>query len=158
MFESIAVLVIFMFLISIGLKFYTNTKLVAIREAEEKLTEVDTVKSSMILSNLPEISCSFQGISEVACLDFYKVTSWNALMEDELTNINFIDYYIPLLGRSEIFVEVIYPEADARTWVIYNASLSTSYDYLRVPVILHDTVSKKNKLGVLHIKTYYETS
>lgn len=154
MFESIAVLLIFVFIVAIGMKFYTNMQMASLHDAERKFTELDSVKSSVILSNLPEISCSFEGISEYSCVDLYKVISWNSIMESN--DIGFIDYYVPLLGYSEIFIERIYPSKV--TWTIYNSSLESSYDYMRMPIVIYDAISKKNQLGILHVKTYYETN
>lgn len=125
----------------------------SLRAAEREFSELNSVKTSIILSSLPEITCSMHGVIETACLDLYKVRAWNKLMESD-DNILFIDYYVPILGYSEIFVEKIYP-GEKETWLIYNASMTGSFDYLRVPVIIHDTYSRKNKLGVLHVKTYY---
>lgn len=125
-----------------------------LRMAEREFSELNSVKTSIILSSLPEITCSMQGVIETSCLDLYKVIAWNELMEDEENNLKFIDYYVPILGNSEIFVERIYP-GPKQKWTLYNSTLEGSFDYLRVPVILHDTINRKNQLGILHIKTYY---
>lgn len=151
MFESIAVMLIFVFIIAIGMKFYTGMQMASLKDAEKKFTELDSIKASIVLSNLPEISCSFEGISEYSCVDLYKVKSWNKIMMSN--DVAFVDYYIPMLGYSEIFIERIYPEPNS--WVIYNASLDSSFDYMRLPIVLYDSISRKNQLGVLHVKTYY---
>ena len=153
MFESIAVLMIFVFIIAIGLKFYVNSQFAYLKDAERKFTDLDSVKVSVILSNLPELSCSMQGVSKYACIDLFKVKSWNYLLKQG--DKDFFNYYSPLVGYSEIYVERIYPKTGDDVWVIYNASRDSGFDYARVPVILHNPLSKKNELGILHIKTYY---
>mgnify|MGYP006302726549 CR=1 FL=1 len=163
LFESIAVLVIFVFIIALGLKFYTNVKIAKLKDAEARFSELDAVKSAIILSNLPEISCSFQGISETACFDLYKVIAWNNKMNGGPSEIAFIDYYLPVLGRSEMVIERIYPKisTEQNEWTIYNGSVGidkrTGFDYVRQPVVLHDTITRTNQLGVLHIKTYTQS-
>ncbi len=145
LFESIAVLIVFVFIISIGIKVYTNITMSSLKDAEKKFNELDSVKASIILSNLPEISCSFEGISEYSCLDFYKVQAWSSIIQDD-KNIRFIDYYVPMLGYSDIYVERIYPKEAVNLWVIYNSSIDSSFDYMRVPVVIYDAITKKKSI------------
>ena len=152
-FESIAVLMVFVFIIAIGLKFYVNVQYSYLKDAERKFSELDSVKLSVVISNLPELSCSIQGFSEYACIDLYKAEAWNNLLERG--DQNFFNYYSPLVGSSEIYIERIYPKTGDDVWLIYNSSKETSFDYARVPIILKNPITKKNELGVLHIKTYY---
>ena len=73
LFESIAVLIIFVFLVSIGITFYTNVQTNALDQAQIKFSRLDAVKTSISLSNMPELQCSQQGVQDSACIDLTKI-------------------------------------------------------------------------------------
>lgn len=151
LFESIAVLIVFVFLVSIGMRFYSGMQMQQFEDAQREFFQLNSIKASITISNLPEITCSFSGTSETACLDYSKVRAWYELSESD--NLKFLLYYLPILGNSEIYIEEIYPGSG--TWLLYNATQGNSFDYMRVPVTIYDPITKKNSLGVLHVKTYY---
>lgn len=153
LFESIAVLIVFVFLVSIGMRFYSSIQMQDFEDAQRDFFQMNSIKASTIISHLPEITCSFAGTSETACFDLHKIYAWNSLMSDS-QNIVFANYYLPLLGNSEIVVEEVYPLTNS--WIIYNNSLESSFDYMRIPITIYDPVTKKNSVGVMHVKTYYE--
>ncbi|MGM5483639.1 MAG: hypothetical protein ACQER9_01835 [Nanobdellota archaeon] len=150
LFESIAVLVIFVFLLAIGMKFYTNVQLGSLEEAERKFKRLDSLKSSVVLSNLPEISCSKEGITDSNCFNLYKIKSWSDLIKEDA---KFTDYYVTVLGNSMIEIQSIYPKE--KTWTIYNSSVGGSYDYTVIPITIYDSIEDQNNFGILKIKTFY---
>jgi hypothetical protein len=157
LFESIAVLLIFVFFVAIGIRFYSNAQIRSLNEAATEFSELDAVKTTLVLSTMPEIACSFQGITDVGCLDLYKIISWEAIMSDP-TKMGFLEHYIPLLGLSEITIEELYPHN--RSWIIYNSSLGNfsirvvGETRLQIPTTIFDPVTQKNSFGVLRVKTY----
>lgn len=163
LFESIAVLIVFVFLIAIGMKFYTSAQLNSLRQAQQDFVQLDAVKTSVVLSHLPEITCSNEGLAQSTCLDLYKVISWYDLMHGP-TSLEFVDYYLPLLGYSEVTVTRLYPlfddenpSTEDNSWTIYNATLeNSSSDLLQIPMLLYDPVIDKHQFGVLKIRTYYD--
>jgi hypothetical protein len=157
LFESIAVLIVFVFLVAIGMKFYTNAQLSSLREAQSDFSQLDAVKTSVVLSHLPEIGCSEDGLAQSTCLDLFKIIAWNTLLHGP-DSLVFVDSYLPLLGFSEITVTRLYPLYLAgNSWTIYNASVeNVSSDLLQIPMLLYDPVKDKHQFGVLKIRTYYE--
>ena len=154
LFESIAVLVIFIVLVSIGVRFYASVQMNSLREAQIKFSRLDSVKTSIIIANMPELSCSFEGITDTSCTDYLKLLAWEKLTNDP-NDLSFKDFYYTQLGKSLIQVEELYP--DEQYIVAYNESENgTSSDYLMVPTVIHDPAYKENKFGILHIRTYYE--
>ena len=153
LFESIAVLMVFVFIVAIGLRFYGNVQRQALLDARNEFTQLDALKSSLILSNLPEMQCSVEGFGQTSCLDWYKVQAWDRLMNDP-DNLAYFDYYLPILGESEIVVDVIYPAS--QTFVVYNASRpNTSFDQISFPILVYDPLGDRNHFAMLRIKTFY---
>lgn len=154
LFESIAVLVIFIVLVSIGVRFYASVQTSSLREAQIKFSRLDSVKTSIIISNMPELSCSFEGITDTSCTDLYKILAWESLTNDP-NDLSFRDYYYTQLGKSLIRIEELYPQQ--KSIIVYNETEEgASSDYLMVPTVIHRPSDKKNLFGILHIRTYYE--
>jgi hypothetical protein len=153
LFESIAILVIFIILVAIGIRFYSSAQINSLREAQTRFSRLDSVKTSIIISNMPEISCSFEGITDTSCTDLYKVKAWVELNADT-TDLSFKDFYYRQLGASLIVVHELYPEDIP--YIIYNQSTQqTSSDYLMIPTVIHRPSNKNNHFGILAIRTYY---
>lgn len=158
LFESIAVLIIFVFFVAIGIRFYASAQERSLTEAALEFSELDAVKTTLLLANMPEIACSFQGITDVGCLDLYKIKAWEEIMNDP-QRLNFLEHYIPLLGLSEVTITEIYPDS-GRSWVVYNSSLG-NFSYrlvgetrLQIPTTIYDPSTNRNTFGVLAVRTY----
>jgi hypothetical protein len=155
LFESIMVLVVFVFLIAIGLRFYTTTQANSLKNIAAEISTLDSLKTTIVLANMPDIACTFEGDSDLSCIDLYKVRAWATLMEE---GTSFVDKYISLVGLSDIIVERLYP--DPYNWTIYNSSFQNSgytilgSTYISVPTTIFDPVNRKNQLGIIHVRTY----
>lgn len=158
LFESIAVLIIFVFLVAIGIQFYGNVQMRALNDAATEFSELSAIKSTLVLSNLPELACSFQGINDVGCVDIQKIKAWERLTNTTLSGYSFLEHYIPILGLSEVIIEEIYPSS--KRWVIYNASVGNfsvrilGETRLEVPTVIFDPETNKNSFGIIRVKTY----
>jgi len=154
LFESIAVLIIFIFLVSIGMKFYTASQLNSLKEAQKKISKLDSVKTAIELSNLPELACSKQGVFDKSCIDLNKLNAWTTKINDK-ENLRFRDYYYSSLGQSKITLKIIYPPHD-HEFKLYDASReSENSDHIFVPINVYDPATKRNMLAIINIKTYY---
>ena len=153
LFESIAVLMVFVFLVAVGMRFYSSIQMQEFEDAQRDFFQMNSIKASIIISHFPEVTCSFEGTSEIACFDLYKIKAWHDLISNP-QKIVFANYYLPLVGNSEITVQEIYPMKN--NWTLYNTSLNSSFDYMRTPITIYDPITKKNSVGVLHVKTYYK--
>jgi hypothetical protein len=153
-FESIAVLIMFVFLVAIGVKFYSNTQMASLEEAQIKFSRLDSVKTSIVLSNMPELTCSFEAVSDRLCVDLYKIQAWNELMNK---SVQFKDYYYGQLGESKIIIDRVYP--DRKNFTIYNnppKRNNSNSDFLMVPTTIYSPLTKQGQLGIINIKTYYK--
>ncbi|MFT4326123.1 MAG: hypothetical protein ACMXYK_01340 [Candidatus Woesearchaeota archaeon] len=150
-FESIAVLVIFVFLVAIGISFYTNMQMNQLDRVRTSFSRLDAVKTSVVLSNMPEIACSNEGVIEVTCKDLYKVLAWQELTD---TDVRFIDYYFRHLGQSLVEIQMIYPTSNTIT--VYNNTLDRAdASTLLLPTVLHNPSTGRDQLGMLFIRSYY---
>ncbi len=164
--ESIGVLIVFFFLIVIGLTFYTQFQTRAIQEKNQENIMQRAIQIAQITSKLPELQCSFGTEQEVvvksACLDLLKLQSAKDLFEDNSI------YYYDVLYYSNISVEIIYPtppslDPDIQNLIdepIYENTPEEYTSKIRTyfPVLLRDVVTDSpNSLfyfGILTVDTY----
>ena len=153
LFESIAVLIVFVFIIAIGMRFYTSMQMQEFEDTRREFFQLNSVKVATIVSNLDELSCSFSGIGDTACFDLLKIASWDKVMQQE--NLVFMSYYLTQFGNSEIVITQIFPEENS--WSVFEPARDTSgsFDRIRVPIKIHDPITRKNSVGVLDVKTYF---
>src|SRR3989338_2459293 len=90
--ETIAVLLVFFFLIVIGMVFYVNvikSKSAAAKDENSQLEAVSALKRAL---TLPELSCSRQDISTGDCVDLLKLKAASGIMPQNQ------EHYFDLLG------------------------------------------------------------
>ncbi len=145
--ETIAVLIIFFFLLIFGVIFYTNVKISKQYSTNEEYFQQQSIKISQMVSFLPELQCSSENIIDDNCYDKYKLGPASTHIID---NANF---YFPFFSYSEIVIDEIYPGTDS--WVLYNHTLNRSYPmFTYVPISLYEPTTKEYSFGVLSISYY----
>lgn len=142
--ETIAVLIIFFFLLGMGAIFYTQVQRTKVYSNIEETIAQDSIRISQIVSYLLEFQCSSENIVDDNCYDLYKIKA-------SLGHINQnYDYYLPFLMDSEIVVEEIYPNPDS--WVLYNNTNQKSAKiFTNIPISIYDPTTKKYAFGVLSV-------
>ena len=145
--ETIAVLIIFFFILILAAVMYVSYQKNQVQSDKFENIAKETVQVSQIVSYLPEIQCSTRNLVEDNCYDLYKL---NAAKEIIIQNA---EYYYPLFGYSEVVITEIYPGSES--WVLYNRTDITSYPIVtNIPVLLHDPVNSKNSFAILTIAYY----
>lgn len=115
MFETIAVLIVFFFLVGFGMIFYTRIKQTTSRADLEQANVLRSIQIAKQISSLPEMSCSSDIVTEIQnCVDIHKIEAIESL---DIFNTN-TQYYFPIFGNSRIIVTKLYP--DEETTTIYN--------------------------------------
>ena len=71
MLESIMVLIMFFFLVAIGLKFYGNVQLQELQKTQSEFERLDSVKIANILMTLPELACTTDNEFDGSCIDYF---------------------------------------------------------------------------------------
>jgi len=145
--ETIAVLIIFFFLLVFGAIFYANIQRSKIISSNEEVYQQESIRVSQMVSYFPELQCSADNIIDDNCYDKYKLDSAESHIN---SNVNF---YFPFFLYTEIVIDEIYPETNH--WVVYNYSLNRSQPmYTYIPISLYEPIEKKYSFGVLSISYY----
>ncbi|PIZ52359.1 hypothetical protein COY26_04715 [Candidatus Woesearchaeota archaeon CG_4_10_14_0_2_um_filter_33_10] len=150
MFETIAVLIIFFVLIGFGLVFYSRIQGPQFQEKQEENFELKAIQTAQIVSFLPEIQCSSDGIITNDCFDILKIDALNYINTGEIRD----EYYFDTFGYSNISINQIYPPGV--NWEIYKRPLtnSKSKSSIQVPISLYNASSREYNFGVLNVDVY----
>lgn len=147
--ETIAVLIIFFFLLIFGAVFFFNVQRSKIVQNQGEFYAQESIKVSQITAYLPELQCSTENIVNDNCFDKYKL---DAARGHIMNNSNF---YFPFFTYSEIMVEEIYP--NKLSWTLYNFTINQSGKIQSgiiptyIPLSLYDPITKQYSFGVLYI-------
>jgi hypothetical protein len=147
MFETIAILVVFFFLVGFGFIFYTKVKQTTSASELEERTILQSIQIAEKASFMPEIQCSFDN-SPKDCIDIYKLKA-----VPDVINTNKV-YYYDIFGYSKISIREIYPGTNV--WEIYDnpkpntkGKVSTQF-----PVSIYDPTAS-GSCGTLIGPCYY---
>lgn len=145
--ETIAVLIVFFFLLVFGAVFYFNIKKGDFYEKQEEYYSKESIKVTEIVSYLPELQCSSENIVSDNCYDKLKLDSSRGhIMNNSI-------FYFPFFQYSEIVVFEVYPGNGE--WLLYNFSNNgTAVIPTFIPISLYDPTTKRNSFGVLRIKYF----
>lgn len=156
MFESIAMLLVFFFLVAIGIRFYGGYEISQLQSMKDKFAAFDSVKMAILLSNLPEVKCSIQNVQGGACVDLYKLKAWNAMQSIEPAQ----SYYFDLLGHATVTLEQIEPVPPPGTgfWVMHNKTPDANFSTIvtPMPVTIWDPAIRQKSFGVLYVRVHIQ--
>ena len=152
MFESLAMLLVFFFLVAIGLKFYGSYQLNQLKDMQNEFNTFDSVKMSILLANLPELKCSIQNVQGGACIDLYKVKAWSNQYANEPAR----SYYFNLFGHATVTLEQIEPPIADPVWVMHNSTPNGNYSshLTPMPVSIWDPTTRRHNFGVLYVQVH----
>lgn len=151
LFETIAILIIFFFLIAFGMVFYTQLQGRSIKREIDELYELKSINTAQLINYLPEIQCTKENIATENCFDIIKLNSFAQISSQDQYRL----YYHNLFFSSRISVEQIYPPPYT-TWQIYS-SVPQEWDAItktHLPILLYDPIEKRYNAGVLQIEVY----
>ena len=156
MFESIAVLIVFFFLLSFGFTFYGKMQQISNMKKIRQAMEIDAVSLAIRTSNLPELQCSMKNIPEPNCYDFYKIIAFRQMLQNPENNEFLTDHYYKVLDYSTIELNIIYPENEYI--LLYNRTRDLTGGggsiVTLMPISVYYPTEKTHKFGYLNI-TYY---
>lgn len=152
MLESVAVLIVFFFLVALGLKFYGNIQVQKLEQSLEQFNRLDSIKITNIVMSMPELTCTSYNVRDGSCVDRFKALAWQELGQ------SLVGDYLNQFGDSTIEVYEIYPESriDGDVIMVYN-NTPKQWDQLtptRVPIVIYDPEERAYNLGILQITIY----
>ena len=153
--ETIAVLVVFFFLLVIGLVFYVNIATTKVEESKYKNTELEAVNVMKRALSLPELQCSHNNIVDEACVDKYKLNATAELMQSPSIK----GAYFDLFGTSTITIIQIYPVPTTpfeSPVLLYDYKLETYSSRLNTstPISIYNPLTKTHAFGIVETITY----
>jgi len=150
MFENVAVMIIFFFLLVFGASFYFTLQKASLQTQVERINQLAAVQQALRLTYLPELDCSFLGVQKENCFDEFKVVSFH----DNKPENNLA--YFNIFGYSNITLKRIYPAGPDIP--IYNRTINSSYTRTQIPVLVCengcDPLNLQYSFGVLEVDYY----
>lgn len=153
MFETIAILVVFFFLLIGGSAFYFGAQRSALQKEKVKASEQIAFNTVLNMLYMPELDCSFLATQRDNCIDKVKLMEFKGLFERSERALT--DYF-GVFGYSTVAVSEEYPSA-SETVVYENvpdeyASSITSLN----PVLLFDPLKEEYAFGIIEVTVYVQ--
>ena len=150
MFETMAVLIVFIILLGLGFIFYTKVVKSNIEVDSNEISQANSVAIAQRVMFLPEIECSEDNVPKENCIDIEKLKAAKDIISNSQNQL----YYYDLFEFSEIKIGEVYPgnrhfDLYSKTTPEYKNKFTT-----RVPVTLYDPINKQNLFGMINIATY----
>lgn len=121
LFESMAVLVVFLLLLGIGSVFYFKLQRASI---EREIIKSENLRSMQLYQRalyLPELDCSFVSVQRNNCFDILKIKFFSEALNAEELRIGYFDVF----GFSKVRVKQVYPsESD---WFVLYSNVPDDY-------------------------------
>ncbi len=149
MFESIAVLVIFFFIIVFGLSFYMVISNASAKKSHERFLQLKAVQTVQSLSALPELECAGMGISIENCFDQIKIDKFSELLNTNKAK----EWYFKIFGFSEINIRQIFQEGPD-TMLYSNPLKDRGYSFSQIPVLIYNPIFDSFSFGMAEMKIY----
>jgi hypothetical protein len=151
--ETIAVLIIFFFLLIFGFGFYTRVQKVTLAQETERNADLRGIAVAQKASFLPELQCTFRNIQTDNCFDKLKIQSFQEAMERKVTQ----DFYTQTFGFSTITLEQFALEGfDAINYTLYNNTKEESLveSTINIPVSIYDPLSRRYSFALLRVRSF----
>jgi hypothetical protein len=153
MFETIAVLIVFFFLLFTGSIFYFGAQKSSLEKEKVKASEQYAFQIVLKSLYLPELDCSFLVTQRDNCVDKIKLQKLSQLIAASETIK--ADYYTDF-GFADIKVTEVYPGNS--TWTIYENVPDGDSDKLvtQSPILIYDPWLDAYAFGVMEVAVYVE--
>jgi len=151
MFETFGVLIIFFFLLSIGILFYFNAQKTSIRQAQAEASQEYAFQLALKTLHLPELDCSFLNTQKENCIDAIKLEKLAQLL---IIQPDILETYYTELGYSTIIVTTIYPLELGFTMYNNTPQQITDQYVHRNPILLYDATKNRYIFAVQEVTVY----
>jgi hypothetical protein len=150
MFETIAVLVVFFFLLVFGVSFYFVLQRSSLNRQIERNSQITSVEFTQKISDLPELDCALAGIEIDNCIDRIKLEKLMEALQDDMLAL----YYFNIFGYSRISLRTVYPEiTETELYAREPESFASAYRN-QIPLLIYDTLENDYAFSVLEVTTY----
>ncbi|MFH1317147.1 MAG: hypothetical protein ABII01_06510 [Candidatus Woesearchaeota archaeon] len=180
--ESMAVMIVFFFLLMFGYSFYINIQKQQFARDLKESSENIAVQVAQKIYFLPELQCS-SGVRFVreSCYDQMKIESFIKMMTMMNSNLREL-FYKDVIGISKIDFHQVYPkekevidslfntfsggdssDPSIPLYTIYDmteyadAQLMDSFETFQMPIAMKNPISGEYKFGYLVVYSYYRS-
>jgi len=154
-FETIAVLVVFFFLLVFGMSFYSRIQFSSFNKQRAQSADISVINTALKAAHLPELKCVLTGITKQNCVDILKVEQLELLMvnPDSLTIQSYFRLFQDAVVNITRLDETGIPKS---SHLIYNRPNLNSSNQPRIhaPVKIYDPVSKRYDFGYIEVTVY----
>lgn len=151
MFETVAVMLVFFFLLGFGLAFYFMFAGMQDKIAADRIFEARAMQAAQKISTIPELDCTLSGRSDENCFDLLKLISFREHLEDEMIEQD----YFEVFGYADISIKVIYPEE--KEYSLYSklpVEDTVDSKFIQYYVMVYHPIIKNFGFGILQIRYY----
>lgn len=152
--ETTIVLLIFFFIISLGIIFFIAHQKSTAREKQVEFENLELVKQSQVLSFFPELQCSNDGVINSNCYDTVKIEKFGNIYQANKL------FYNSLFGYMKAEVVEFDPSPAVNSygalWVIYD-NAKEDYSAIRKveqPVVIYDPINNEKTFGIINLSIY----
>jgi len=154
MFETIAVLIIFFFLIVIGLSFYFVIAKKGAIQQYEKVAQLKGIEIIRKAVTLPELDCARVGVQIENCFDKLKLKHFAEILNSDP---QVFSEYSPFFGTTEITVYKVFPEVQEPLLIFSNPLEDSGFDKAIIPILLFNPIEDRFDFAVMEVKYYERT-
>jgi len=151
MFETVAVLIIFFFLLAIGSVFYFNAQKSSIQKDKVKASEQYAFQIVLKALYMPELDCSFLVTQKDNCIDTIKLKEFARLLANEsIRNDYFTEF-----GYASIKVNSVFP-SNSTSVKLYENIPPNYVDKLvtNSPILLYNAWDDIYLFGTMEVAVY----
>ena len=161
LFESVAVLVVFAFLVVFGVNFYFTIAKTSLQREIARADQLQVFGLAQKVAFLPELDCAILGYQEEACIDVSKLSAFAEVTARDT------DLYFPVFGWSNITLQQVYPfDPDPNVPLYTLPPRIVMYDdtppkyktasKVQIPILLLNTSSDEYAFGVIEVTHFAE--
>ena len=153
MFESIAVMVVFAFLLVFGVNFYFTIQKTSVEREVSRANQLRVFSLAQKTAFLPELDCAIAGIQQEACIDTSKLNALQGLLS---TDTSAQELYFPVFGWSTVKVHQLFPVDNTFSVPLYDNPLpkSTQMNKVQTPILLYNATTGDNGFGYIEVTSY----
>ncbi len=157
--ETIAVIIVFIMLVTVGMVIYVNYQTGNIKDQQQKATELQITQLLTTIQSLPEMQCSSQMCVQCGGSDLSYTYDLNkSIIAAKVIGAD-LPYYVTLLKSAKVELDVIDPRRTPdipSSILVYNLSLPGQVNAraFQLPANVYDPATDMCYLGELNITVY----
>jgi len=151
MFETIGVLVIFFFLLVMGVAFWFNIQKSGLQKQITRMEDLRSIQLVQRAMFMPELDCSFVSVQKENCFDKMKLQAFSDVLATDKGLQDYFEYF----GDGTITIREVYPAIVPYEVVLYNNTIQWKTKLqTQNPVLLYDPIANKYTFGVVEVVMY----